>query len=752
MSNKIKKRLVKVNRSPACAGLETRNLRLYRAAILAASCVYGAAALAQNSAPPATASPQGNSSTNVVQLTPTTVMGKLDVAREEIVPELGATVYNIDKAQIQSLPQGENASLNQVLLRVPGVAQDSEAAGGLHLRGEHANLQYRINDVLLPEGITLFGSELSPRFVDTLHLVTGSLPAQYGFRTAGVVDIHSKSGAFEPGGQVSLYGGSYDTISPSFEVGGSQGNLNFFADGSYNHNGIGIENPTSSWTPLHDDTDQYKSFAYLSYVLDDTSRISVMGSLSYSDFQIPNTPGLAPGTSPNGMQWLPGTFDSAKLDENQNEQNYYAIVAYQKSVGDLNLQVAAYGRISTVHFRPDPVGDLFFDGTASDVDRRLYGGGLEADASYNLGEKHTVRGGMMLLDESVSAHSTTGVFPVDANGDPTGAPFDIVDNTVSHALFFGLYLQDEWKILPQLTLNAGVRWDLFSATSDNENQASPRVNLIYQPTESTTLHAGYARYFTPPPAENVPSTTVAKFDNTSNASATDQNDPVKAERANYFDVGIGQKILPGLHVGLDGYYKNARNQLDDGLFGQTLILSAFNYYRGEIYGVEFTGSYTTGGLSLYANVAYSSARGEQWSSAQFLFDPADIAYVNNHWIYLDHDQRVSGSFGASYLWDRSDGSTRVFVDALYGSGLRTDATAADGTTIPNGGSVPAYYTVNLGVEEGFKFHGKEHLRARLDVVNITDNIYQLRDGSGVGVNAAQYGMRLAFFGTVSYVF
>jgi outer membrane receptor protein involved in Fe transport len=60
--------------------------------------------------------------------------------------------------------------------------------------------------------------------------------------------------------------------------------------------------------------------------------------------------------------------------------------------------------------------------------------------------------------------------------------------------------------------------------------------------------------------------------------------------------------------------------------------------------------------------------------------------------------------------------------------------------------------VNLGVEEGFKFHGKEHLRARLDVVNITDNIYALRDGSGVGVNAAQYGMRLAFFGTISYVF
>ena len=83
------------------------------------------------------------------------------------------------------------------------------------------------------------------------------------------------------------------------------------------------------------------------------------------------------------------------------------------------------------------------------------------------------------------------------------------------------------------------------------------------------------------------------------------------------------------------------------------------------------------------------------------------------------------------------------------AGCATDATAADGSTIPNGGTVPSYYSVGMGVEEGFKFHGKEHLRARLDVVNITDNVYELRDGSGVGVNAAQFGMRLGFFGTLT---
>jgi outer membrane receptor protein involved in Fe transport len=712
------------------------------------------------------AASDSGSTTNVTKLENVTVVGKLDQARNQILPDLGATVYAVSKDQIASQPQGENAPFNQVLLRAPGMAQDSAANGDLHLRGEHANIQYRINDVLLPEGISGFGQELDTRFVDSLRLITGSLPAQYGFRTAGVVDLQTKSGAFEPGGEGSVYGGSYDTINPSLEYGGSKGNLNYFIDGSYDHNGIGIENPTSSSTPLHDTTDQYKAFTYLSYVVDDTSRISVMGSASYSSFQIPNTPGLAAGTAGGGANWnsfLPATnFNSADLNENQNEQNYYGVVAYQKSAGDLNLQVAAYGRSSSVHFTPDPVGDLFFNGVASDVDRSIYSGGLQADASYALGDKHTLRGGIMLLEEVASTHATTTVFPVDSLdpsvANPNGLPEILPDNVVAHAMFVGLYLQDEWKILPKVTLNYGARFDLYYASFDKENQPSPRVNLIYQPTDATTLHAGYARYFTPPPLENVPSETVNLFRLTSNESAPGvPDDAVKAERANDFDAGISQKLAPGLQVGMDGYYKNAVNQLDDGLFGQTLILSAFNYAEGRIYGVEFTGTYAKAGFSTYANVAYSVAQGQDWNSAQFLFDPGDLAYVRNHWIYLDHDQRVTGSFGASYLFHETQAcSARVYVDALYGSGLRQDGGGFEpnnpAAPIPNGATVPAYYSVSLGAEQDWKVARRQILKARLDVVNVTDNIYQLRSGSGVGVNAAQYGMRLGFFGTLSYAF
>ncbi len=742
---------------------KNKNRRLYYAVISSVALSCGNAALAQtNVVSVATNSVAADVSTNVADLGNITVIGQLDQARSQIVPNLGATVYTHTAAQIESQSQGGNAPMNQVILRSPGVAQDSAANGDLHVRGEHANLQYRINDVLLPEGITGFGLELDPRFIDSMQLITGSLPAQYGFRTAGVVDIQTKSGAFDNGGTAEIYGGSYDTIRPSFEIGGADGKLNYFVDGSFDHNDLGIENPTASKDAIHDTTDQGKLFSYLSYVLDDTSRINVMLSASDSEFEIPNTPGLPVGTAPGGNNWNstagPANFNSSSLNENQNEQNYYGVLSYQKSAGKLDYQVSAIARNSDVHFTPDPIGDLYFNGVASDVQKKLYSGGLQADASYELNDKHTIRGGFMALDESVSADTTTTVFNLDGAGNPTGLPFAIADNSTLHGLFAGIYLQDEWQIFSKLTINYGTRFDEFDSSFDNENQVSPRINFIYTPTDSTTLHAGYARYFTPPPVEDVSGSSVAKFDGTSNASGTDQDDPVKAERANYFDAGITQKIGKHLQLGLDGYYKQAKNQLDDGLFGQTLILSAFNYAKGEVYGVEFTGSYNNSGFSTYANLAYGVAKGEDWNSAQFLFDPTDAAYVQNHWINLDHAQTVTGSFGAAYTWNEGKNrTTRVYVDAIYGSGLRADGGGTEdgtptGNPIPNGTTVPAYYSINCGAEQSFKVGKDKTLKARLDIVNLTDNSYELRDGSGVGVNAAQYGERIGFFGSISFVF
>src|SRR5437588_11884658 len=148
---------------------------------------------------------------------------ELDISREAIVPNLGATRYTIGPDRLDSQAQGENAPFNQTVLRFPGVAQDS--FGQLHVRGAHANLHYRIDDVLLPESIPGFGPELATRFADNISLITGALPAQFGFRNTGVIDIHTKSGAAFQQSEGSVYVGSFDTIKPSLEYGGVAGKV-----------------------------------------------------------------------------------------------------------------------------------------------------------------------------------------------------------------------------------------------------------------------------------------------------------------------------------------------------------------------------------------------------------------------------------------------------------------------------------------------------------------------------------------------
>ncbi|PYL58669.1 MAG: TonB-dependent receptor [Verrucomicrobia bacterium] len=534
-------------------------------------------------APPPTATPGTATAENVV-----VTAQELDISREQIVPSLGATRYTVGPDRLDSQAQGENAQFNQTILRFPGVAQDS--FGQLHVRGEHANLQYRIDDVLLPESIPGFGPELATRFADNISLITGALPAQFGFRETGVIDIHTKNGPVFTGNEASIYVGSFDTIMESLERGGVTGKLSYYVTQSYLHDGIGIENPTRSSSPIHDDTDQFKEFGYFSYIIDNTSRLSLLVGDDHNDFQIPNNPGQPPMFTVDGRS----TFNSAKLDENQSEDNAYEILTYQKNAGDLNFQASVFNRFSSILFRPDDVGDLIFNGVASRVDRDILSNGVELDSSYKLNDQHTIRGGLIFTEQHATIDTATLVFPVDANGNQISTtPRRIVDNHDKYGYFYGFYLQDEWKPFEQLTINFGGRLDFVNAFAD-ENQLSPRINVVYKPFDWTTLHAGYARYFTPPPLEAVPQSTVAKFAGTTNGSAITLDSAVTSERAHYFDAGVTQKIMEGWNAGLDGFYKSSHSTLDEGQFGQALILSSFNYNRGRIYGGEFTTNYDHG--------------------------------------------------------------------------------------------------------------------------------------------------------------
>jgi hypothetical protein len=663
------------------------------------------------------------------------VAKRLDVARNGLSTETGSSVYRFSEKAIQQLPQGTNTQMSTVLLQAPGVAQDSY--GALHIRGEHANIQYRINGIQLPEGVTSgFSQTFSPRFAQSISLLEGALPAQYGYQTAGVVQIQSKSGESLSGGNIDMYGGQRYTVQPSFELGGSKGNLSYYTTGFYLQNNRGLEPPTPGPEAIHDFATIGNDFGYLSYFLNPTTRISVLGGFNVSNFEIPANPGQSAAFNLAGVPYYP----SKKLKETQLEQNYYGVVALQGLISkNLDYQVAAFSRYSTLSFHPDQTGDLIYDGIASRVFRGDWANGLQGDFAYRALATHTIRAGYYFQGERAEIDNHALVFPGVPSGQTSDQPHAIVDDTALTAWLYGLYLQDEWKPIPKLTIDYGVRFDLYDGLTRSD-QASPRVAGVYQLFETTTLHAAYARYFSPPPLESVSGESVYKFVGTTAQPAVLTDSNISPERAHYFDAGITQNLPLGLKVDLDSYYKKSRDLIDEGQFGPTLLFTPFNYDKGRQYGVEFTTSLTRENITAYTNFAYSVAQGIDIVSDQFLFGLDELSYIKTHYIFLDHDQTFSASWGIAYNYD----GFLFTLDGFYGSGLRTG--------FANTGNQPFYIQFDVGIAKRLMVPKVGHLEGRLAVVNLGDWIYQLRSGSGIGVFAPQYGPRRAVEGGLKWFF
>jgi outer membrane receptor protein involved in Fe transport len=714
-----------------------------------------------------------------------------DQARANIYTTVGTTSDTISRDTIQNLPQGDNAPVEKVLLQAPGVSQDSAASGLLHVRNDHANVQYRINGVFLPDGVTGLGSIFDTGFVGNMSLVTGALPAEFGLRTVGLVDITTRSDLFNNSGSVGVYGGSFGTIQPSFEYGGTFGStcpttassgtykapasasdcfagVQYYFTGRYTQNTVGIESATPTYNAFHDFTQQDRGFAYMSAYIDPTTRVSLIAGTATNNFQIPNRPDQP--TVLNSAFGVTG-FNSLLLNENQVEKTHFSVLTAQKSYDGFDGQLSFFTRYSNLHYTPDPIGDLLINGVASDITRSSLTNGLQGDGSYKLSDSHTLRAGFSVSGEQVAVGNTSLVEPTDLNGNPVDAPFNITDNVSKLGWLAGAYVQDEWKLTSQLTMNYGLRFDQM-AEFVSANQFSPRLSFTYKPFENTTFHAGYARYFTPPVLVEAAPVNIALFNNTTAAVPTNQgNDPVLPERSHYFDAGVDQTLkfacgsdgkgCSNLELGVDAYYKIAQDLIDNGFFGQALVLDAFNYAHGYNEGIELKAKFTSGNFQAYGNVAIAQQRANDPVSNQYLFGNTplpdlggltEFQYLQSHFIYTDHNQFVTASAGVLYRFcGRPATAAEAFgdnglswcgvtlsADAIYGSGLR------DGDA--NISTVPSYTQVNIGIKRQFLLpDDSKPMTIRFDIVNLFDHIYEIRDGTGIGVFAPQFGPRRGFF-------
>ncbi len=193
--------------------------------------------------------------------------------------------------------------------------------------------------------------------------------------------------------------------------------------------------------------------------------------------------GQVSGFDFSGTTTAPIPIDSTALNETQNEQTYYGFIAYQQTIDDFSFQISQVNRSSTVKFNPDLNGDLFYNGVAAQVDQYILTNGIQADFSYQAGDSHTIRAGVLADTQEAGANNLTTVYgistdPADpAFGNPIGDPIQIQDDHSIRAYDYAVYVQDEWKITDKLTLNYGLRFEQVKAYTD-ESQFSPRINAV----------------------------------------------------------------------------------------------------------------------------------------------------------------------------------------------------------------------------------------------------------------------------------
>ena len=661
----------------------------------------------------------------------------------------------MDEQQILNLPQGADAPFNQVLLRAPGVAEDSAANGDLHVRGEHGNLQYRINDVLLPEGITGFGLELDPRFVGSMQLITGSLPAQYGFRTAGIVDIQTKSGALDQGGEASLYGGSFDTVRPSFELGGSQGKLSYFADASYDHNGLGIENPTAS---RHADPRRHGPVQGVRVPLLASWTPRAAASASWAaprtaTSRCPTRRGLPAGTSPDGTPWVPG---DVRLGRPQREaeraellrRRHLPEVRRRPELPGLRASAATAACIS----RPTPSATSTSTAWRATSNGRSIPPACRATAATRSRDRHTLRAGFTFLDEACHGRLDDDGVPRRRGRQPDRArasPSRTTRRSTASS-----------RRLPPGRVEASRRADA------QFRGALRRVRLVVR-------RRGPAQ---PPRQPHLP--------------ARDSDDAARGLRA-LFHAAAGGECLRAHGRAVRGHLEPVRH--DAGRPGEgreVRLLRRRHHARRSPPASRSASTATTSARGTSSTTACSARRSSSPRStmprARSTASSCRLL-LRGRLHHLPEPRPLRGEgrgleLGAVPVRPRRPGLREEPLGSSSTTTRRCPAPSAPPTTgsharAPRASTWTRSTAPACARTPGARrlehperrhrarlLHGQRRRRAdlpdrrrrtwkvRLDIVNITDNSYELRDGTGVGVNAAQYGMRRGFFGSAAYSF
>src|SRR5215207_9304664 len=589
--------------------------------------------------------------------------------------ETDSTSADTDIAQtILERPPGASPSraIESIVASTPGFVTDDN--GRMHPRGSESQVQYVVDGVPVTDNMSaIFSTSLDARTLRTVEVLTGGIPAEFGDKLAGVVNVNTRSGLEGPTqGSLSFSGGSFSTG----EVG---------ADFSTHTKKFGLLENLSATTsqryldpPTIDNFHNFgrtgKAFFRLDYQFDQNN--SLRGSFTFggSNFQVPN----------RLEQEIAGQDVRQHLRDNSQSFTFQHIFS-PTAVG----QVSFFNRRGTAELTSNPL-------TAPVVafqDRTLQNYGGIASLALTRGTHNLKFGGQVTitpLNENFSFYPTVSfddivdengnVFPNPINNFDAAHPFLFAGKKTGRTL--SAYVQDRFTVFKNFTLDAGVRYDNYRLLI-SEQALSPRIGVAYFiPRTQTTLHASYNRLFQPPPAENLllaSSREAAAISPIAVLQGFTTVLPILPDKEHVFEAGAQQLLTRYFRANVTLYQKRIKNFSDKDQFFETGVIFPITISSGRVTGEEVRLE-ATDIRGFHTFVSYANARaygvtpingglflGEDTQSLQI----AGVKFAN------DHDQRNEAQFQLGYNHRRSGFYTTF--SGRYDSGVPTDV--EPGTTL-----------------------------------------------------------------------
>jgi len=563
-------------------------------------------------------------------------------------------------------------AIESIVASTPGFVTDDN--GRMHPRGSESQVQYVVDGVPITDNLSaIFSTSLDARTLRTVEVLTGGIPAEFGDKLAGVINVNTRSGLEGPTqGGISFSGGSFSTGETAVDFSTHTKKLGFLTNLSASTSQRYLDPPTLD--NFHNFGRTGKGFFRLDYQFDANNSLRGVFNFGGSNFEVPN----------RFNQEVAGQDQRQRLRDNSQNISFQHIFS-----ANTVAQFSFFHRQNNAQL----ISNTLSTPVVANQDRTLQNYGAIGSLALTRRSHNIKLGGQVTItpvDEHFNFYPTEqfpdlvdeegNVFPNPVNNFNAANPFVFNQSKTGRTL--SAYVQDRFTAFKNLTLDLGVRYDNYKLLI-GEQQLSPRLGLAYFiPKTKTTLRASYNRLFQPPPAENLllaSSSAAAALSPIAVLQGITTVQPILPDKQNAFEAGAQQLLSQFFRLNLTVYQKRIENFSDKDQFFETGVIFPIAISSGRVTGEELRLESTDiHGFHTFVSYANSRAFGvTPITGGLFLGeDPQDL-FLHGLKFANDHDQRNEAQFQVSYN-HRPSGLYASF-SGRYDSGVPVDI--EPGTTL-----------------------------------------------------------------------